>query len=103
MSATIYAWDFHGPHAEGTARHFLEHLATFCRQLALEGCEAGLESHGPGHHAVWCRTPAAAAAAVQRLRPRRSRPAPPADPLADPPADPPAPPDDPPAGPDASA
>jgi hypothetical protein len=74
MSCTIFAWDFHGPHAEGTARHFLEHLETFCRQLALAGCEAGLESQGPGHHAVWCRTPEPAVAAIPRLRPRRSRP-----------------------------
>lgn len=86
MSATIYAWDFHGPYAEGTARHFLEHLGTFCSQLGLEGCEAGLESHGPGHHAVWCRTPAAAAAAIQRLRPRRSRPDGPLPAPDDPPA-----------------
>ena len=97
MSATIYVWDFHGPHAEGTARHFLEHLGTFCRQLALEGCEAGLESQGPGHHAVWCRTPAAAAAAIQRLRPRRSRPA---EPSTAPPADPSDPPSDLPSDPD---
>jgi hypothetical protein len=74
MVHTIYAWDFHGPHAEGTARHFLEHLETFCRTLALEGCTAGLESQGRGHHAVWCRTPPTAEPAIQRLKPRRSRP-----------------------------
>jgi hypothetical protein len=80
MSCTIYAWDFFGPHAEGTARHFLEHLETFRRFHALEGCEAGLESLGPGHHAVWCSAPVAAQATLARLRPRRSRPAAPGKP-----------------------
>lgn len=93
MSRTIFAWDFHGPHAEGTARHFLEHLHDFCRKLALEGCEAGLESLGPGHHAVWCRTPPAAVAEVQRLRPRRSRPDVPDPPVPDPSAPDPSAPD----------
>ena len=72
---TIYAWDFHGPHAEGTAQHFLRHLHEFWARNALVDCEAGLESAGPGHHAVWCKTPAAADAAIQTLRPRRRRPA----------------------------
>lgn len=71
--ATIYAWDFHGPNAEGTAQHFLRHLEQYRDKLGLVGCEAGLESEGPGHHLVWCLTPAAADAAIQQLRPRRRR------------------------------
>ncbi len=73
MATTIYAWDFYGPHAEGTARHFLRHLHEFWARAALEGCEAGLESNGAGHHAVWCKTPESADAAIQQLRPRRRR------------------------------
>lgn len=75
MATTIYAWDFFGPHAEGTAQHFLRHLHEFWRQSGVEGCEAGLESAGTGHHAVWCKTPEAADAAIQKLRPRRRAPA----------------------------
>ena len=70
---TIYAWDFFGPHAEGTARHFLRHLEEYWKKAGVEGCEAGLESEGTGHHAVWCKTPASADAAIQQLRPRRRR------------------------------
>lgn len=73
MATTIYAWDFFGPHAEGTAKHFLRHLEQYWAKAAVEGCEAGLESDGAGHHAVWCKTPAAADAAILQLRPRRRR------------------------------
>jgi len=72
--AMIYAWDFYGPHAEGTARHFLRHLEQYWASAGLTGCEAGLASDDANHHAVWCRTPPAADAAIQRLRPRRRRP-----------------------------
>lgn len=74
MRATIYAWDFFGPHAEGTARHFLRHLETYRESTGAAGCEAGVESAGTGHHAVWCKTPPDADAAIQQLRPHRRRP-----------------------------
>lgn len=72
-AATIYAWDFFGPNAEGTAQHFLRHLEQYRAKLGLEGCETGLESERAGHHAVWCRTPPAADAAILQLRPKRRR------------------------------
>ena len=68
---TLY-WDFHGPAAEQTAKHFAKHLNEF---LARSGCSAattGLSSAGPGHQAVWCRAPEPDAADIGRaLRPRR--------------------------------
>jgi hypothetical protein len=77
MSATtpsvIYIWDYFGPNAEGTAQHFLRHLEQYWAKLGLEGCEAGLESEQAGHHAVWCRTPPTADAAILQLRPKRRR------------------------------
>jgi hypothetical protein len=76
MADRIYAWDFYGPHAEGTAKHFLEHLGTFFQRTPELGeLVAGLESGGAGHHAVWCRTSDAAEPWILPLRPRRSRPA----------------------------
>lgn len=70
---TIYIWDFFGPNAEGTARHFLRHLEQYWVKSGLEGCEGGLESEATGHHAVWCRTPPAADAAIMQLKPKRRR------------------------------
>lgn len=43
-----FFWDFHGPHAEKTARHFLEHLREFLSKhdLKLEcGCASDAEAH----------------------------------------------------------
>lgn len=73
MSVTTYAWDFFGPHAEGTARHFLHHLDDYRARVGAEGCESGVESAGTGHHAVWCKTPLAADAAILQLKPHRRR------------------------------
>lgn len=72
---TIYYWDFHGPDAEGTARHFLAHLGEFIARNGLAGTESGLESSRAGHFATWCKAPDAARDALLRLRPRRSGPA----------------------------
>lgn len=88
----IYFWDFFGPRAEGTARHFVEHLDQFLeRESRLEregflGCETGAGSRGPGHAAAWCRVPPDAEPEIHRgiqkaLRPRRFE-----DPEEDPPA-----------------
>lgn len=71
MATTTYAWDFFGPRSEGIARHFLRHLEEFWKMSRLEGCEAGVESARAGHHAVWCRAPHAAEAAILTLRPHR--------------------------------
>lgn len=65
-------WDFFGPRAEGTARHFESHLAEFLERERIEDCQLGTESPQPNHWAVWCRCPAAREAAlVTALRPRR--------------------------------
>lgn len=75
MNIILY-WDFFGPDAEGTARHFRVHLDDFIARGALVGCETGIESAGPGHHAAWCKAPDAAREALMRLRPRRAAPLP---------------------------
>lgn len=53
---TFY-WDFFGPRAELTARHFQKHLEQFLSQNALSGCETGVESGERGHYAAFCRAP----------------------------------------------
>lgn len=73
---TIYYWDYYGPDAEGTARHFLAHLGEYIARAGVAGCESGVESTRAGHCAVWCRAPEAAREAMLRLRPRRATPAP---------------------------
>jgi hypothetical protein len=72
---TVFYWDYFGPDAEGTARHFLVHLVDYLARSGVTGCEHGVESAQEGHYAVWCKTPDAARTAVTRLRPRRAVPA----------------------------
>jgi hypothetical protein len=68
-----YFWDFFGPRADGTARHFELHLREFLERNTLTGCETGLTSEGEGHRAVYCRTPEPAQKTVElTLRPKRS-------------------------------
>jgi hypothetical protein len=68
-----YFWDFFGPNGAGTARHFLVHLDEFLSRHSLSGCETGVVSAGPAHHAVFCIAPAAVQASIESaLRPRRS-------------------------------
>jgi len=72
----IYFWDFFGLRAEGTARHFVEHLDQFLEREGFHQCETGAGSRGPGHAAAWCRVPPEAEQEVHRgiqkaLRPRR--------------------------------
>ncbi len=75
MPGKALYWDFFGPDAEGTAVHFRKHLEEFLVAEAVDGCELALESAGPGHSAICCRTPEPALALLtQRLRPRRARP-----------------------------
>ena len=73
---TTFYWDYFGPDAEGTARHFLAHLGDYLARAGVPDCERGVESPGPGRWAVWCRAPGDAREAVLRLRPRRAEPAP---------------------------
>lgn len=75
MPTITFFWDFYGPRAEGTARHFQKHLDEFLRREQVAGCATGLEAPASNHWAVSCRAPAAAAEVVRRaLRPRRERP-----------------------------
>ncbi len=67
-----YYWDFFGPHADGTAAHFVRHLQEFFATNGIEGCEVDTTSGGAGHSAARCRAPQAAEEPIQRaLRPRR--------------------------------
>ena len=73
---TLY-WDFHGPTAEGTARHFRAHLDEFLEREGLSaGCETGVEVGAPGRHAAaWCRCAEDRVATIGRaLKPRRVEP-----------------------------
>lgn len=73
---TIFYWDYYGPDAEGTARHFLVHLGEYIVRAGVADCERGVESTRAGHCAVWCKAPDDAREAMLRLRPRRAAPAP---------------------------
>lgn len=72
---TLY-WDYFGPPAEGTARHFHKHLDEFLLREGLQGCATGVEVVTPGRHAAaWCRCPEALVPAIGRtLRPQRISP-----------------------------
>ena len=75
--ATTFSWDFFGPRAEGTARHFLRHLDDFLAREGLTGCATAVEAPKAGQWTVSCRTPPEAMDAVRRaLRPRREAAAP---------------------------
>lgn len=66
-----YYWDFFGPLAEGTARHFLEHLDEFLEREGLKGCTTGVEED-EGDFAAFCDTHADNRAIIERaLRPKR--------------------------------
>lgn len=70
-------WDFFGPAAPKTAEHFRKHLDEFLAKNAVEGCETGTSSAGPGHQAAFCVAPPEASDGLERaLRPRRREPEP---------------------------
>jgi hypothetical protein len=74
VATSTYYWDFFGPNAEQTARHFDEHLRQFLAKNAIAGCETGLESAGAGHFAAFCVAPVEAGQGIERaLRPRRKK------------------------------
>lgn len=69
-----YFWDFFGPNAEGTARHFKEHLDGFLAREGIADATTGVVSEQPGHWAAYCDAPSAHEASIaQALRPRRYR------------------------------
>lgn len=71
---TTFYWDFFGPYAERTARHFDVHLQQFLEKNAVAGCQTGVESAGAGHFAAFCVAPLEVADGVERaLRPRRKK------------------------------
>jgi len=71
VSANFY-WDFFGPRAEGTARHFLRHVDEMLARDGVAGCTTGVATPRAGQWTVSCRAPAEAADALRRaLRPRR--------------------------------
>ena len=43
-------WDFHGPHAEGTAKHHAIHLGQFCTKEEIESKGHGSEQVSETHH-----------------------------------------------------
>jgi hypothetical protein len=70
-----YYWDFFGPHAAGTAEHFVRHLEEFFAKHGIVGCELDTTSAGEGHRAARCRAPQAAEEPIERsLRPKRFDP-----------------------------
>jgi hypothetical protein len=72
VSRTYY-WDFFGPRAEGTARHFHVHLLEFLAKNACPEMPTGLESQGARHYAVFCHPPDDWQTPIeQSLRPRRA-------------------------------
>jgi uncharacterized protein len=73
--ATLY-WDYFGPPAEGTAKHFCAHLDEFLAREQLEGCTTGVLVDEPGRHAAaWCTCPEPLVPILGRaLRPRRVSP-----------------------------
>jgi hypothetical protein len=74
LAETTFCWDFFGPRAEGTARHFLRHLDDFLERERIAGCGTAVEQAGAGQWTVSCRTPPEAASRVRlALRPRRER------------------------------
>ena len=71
-----FFWDFHGPRAEGTARHFARHLGELFAREAIAGCTTAVEEAARNHWVVRCDAPAAHAESLRRaLRPRRESPA----------------------------
>ena len=69
-----FFWDFHGPRAEGTARHFGQHLGERFAREAIAGCATAVEEAGRNHWVVRCDVPPLHAEALRRaLRPRRER------------------------------
>jgi hypothetical protein len=67
-----YFWDFFGPRADGTARHFARHLEQFLHTHKISGCRVTVASDYEGHFAAVCEAPEASALVIENsLRPQR--------------------------------
>jgi hypothetical protein len=65
-------WDFDGPDAAGTAKHFKEHLDGFLGVNALGGCVTRVDLPAASKAVVVCEAPPAWAGAIEKaLRPKR--------------------------------
>jgi len=65
-------WDFYGPRAEGTARHFEKHLREFFTREGLPLEASGAEEAAASHWYAYCDVDDATADPVRRaLRPQR--------------------------------
>jgi hypothetical protein len=68
----VLLWDFFGPTALGTARHFLIHLDEFLAREGLGPLPTGVGTETAGHVAAWCQAPSDhEAVLVRALRPKR--------------------------------
>lgn len=65
-------WDFFGPRAEGTARHFERHLREFFEREALTLGESGVVEHDRFKWSAYCEVDDETADNVRRaLKPQR--------------------------------
>ena len=65
-------WDYYGGDAQGTAGHFMVHLADYLARNGLAATARGVESDRPGHGAAWAEVPdEAVEALIKALRPKR--------------------------------
>lgn len=70
-----YFWDFFGPRAEGTARHFARHLEQFLENHRISGCRVTVTSEYEGHFAAVCEATEESAPVLEKsLRPQRRAP-----------------------------
>lgn len=65
-SRVRFFWDFHGPEAEATARHFATHLGEFFERNDLS-LEAGVEARQGGTVSVYSDMPDVPAVILQQL------------------------------------
>ncbi|MEM6791079.1 MAG: hypothetical protein AAF715_26410 [Myxococcota bacterium] len=72
-------WDFVGPRAEGTARHFERHLREFFVRERLDLAASGVDEVAKYKWFAYCDVDEAVVAAVTKaLRPQRQAPSSPA-------------------------
>jgi len=68
-------WDFFGPRAEGTAKHFEKHLREFFTREKLSLETSGVEEHARFKWSAFCDVDEATAPPVRAaLRPQREDP-----------------------------
>ena len=73
-TSTTFCWDFFGPRAEGTARHFQRHLDERLASEAVTG-ETAVETPAGNQWTVRCALPGEHVERLRAaLRPRREEP-----------------------------